>query len=247
MTFFVLIFLFPLSLTFLYAITGKEIVERSDRAVRGDTQIAQYAITIKTRRWTRTMEMTGWDNRALKKSFSEITSPKKDAGNRFLLMDKNMWHFVPKLQKVIRVSPSMTLQSWMGSDFTNDDIVKESSIVEDYTHELLGKETVGGNECYKVQLNPKPDSAVVWGKIVYYARVSDYLPVKEEFYNEHGVLKKVMTCWDFKMMHNRVVPAKYKMQTVSTPEKFTLMEIRDIRFDVPIKAGTFSMQNLQRR
>ena len=193
------------------------------------------------------MKMVSWENRVQKKSFSEITAPRKDAGNRFLLINKTMRHYIPKLQKDIKISPSMMLQSWMGSDFTNDDIVKESSIVEDYFHSLEGQENIDGNECHKIVLTPKPESAVVWGKIVYYARVKDYLPVREEFYNEHGVLKKVMTCGNFRKMHDRVIPTRYKMQTVKKKDKYTLMEITGIRFNVPVSPGVFTIQNLKRR
>jgi len=235
------------SSTVTYSMTATDIIRLSERATRGNTQVASYVITIKTRRWTRTMKMVSWENRVQKKSFSEITAPRKDAGNRFLLINKTMRHYIPKLQKDIKISPSMMLQSWMGSDFTNDDIVKESSIVEDYFHSLEGQENIDGNECHKIVLTPKPESAVVWGKIVYYARVKDYLPVREEFYNEHGVLKKVMTCGNFRKMHDRVIPTRYKMQTVKKKDKYTLMEITGIRFNVPVSPGVFTIQNLKRR
>jgi len=228
-------------------LTGIEIITKSEKAVRGDAMIGSYEITVKTRRWTRVMSLKSWDDRIGKKSFSEITSPKKDAGNRFLMIEKNLFHFVPKLQKEIKISPSMMLQSWMGSDFTNDDIVKESSIIEDYTHTLVGKETVDGLECYKVELVPKKDAAVVWGKIVYYSRTADFLPVKEEFYSEHGDLKKVMIFSAFKIMHGRVIPTVYRMQTVNTPDRYTLMEIKDVRFDEPFPPNVFTLQNLKRK
>ena len=230
-----------------FALTGKEIIKKSEETVRGDTLIGSYSMTIKTRRWTRTMKMKSWQERKTKKSFSEITAPKKDAGNRFLLIDQNMRHYIPKLQKDIKISPSMMLQSWMGSDFTNDDIVKESSIIDDYTHELQGKEKIDGHECYKVVLVPKPDAAVVWGKIVYYARTGDYLPVREEFYNQHGVLKKFMTFSDFKVMDNRLIPTTYRMQTVKKEDRYTVMQIEDIRFNAPIPGKVFTLQNLKRR
>lgn len=229
------------------AITAREIIEKSDEAVRGNTQIGIFEITVKTRRWTRTMKMKSYEIRKAKKSFTEIYAPKKDAGNRFLLIDKNMWHYVPKLQQTVKISPSMMLQSWMGSDFTNDDIVKESSIVNDYTHAIIGKETIDGYPCYKIQLSPKPDAAVVWGKILYYARESDYLPVREEFYNEHNVLKKVMTCSNFKMMHDRLIPTHYRMQTVKKKNRYTLMKIMRVKFNVSIPERIFTLQNLKRR
>ncbi len=229
------------------ALTAKEIIELSEKAVRGDSQTGTFDITVKTRRWTRTMQLRSYENRLQKKSFAEIYAPVKDAGNRFLLIDKNMWQYVPKLQQTIKISPSMMLQSWMGSDFTNDDIVKESSIIEDYTHVLAGSETVDGQKCYKVELTPKPGAAVVWGKIMYFAREGDCLPVKKEFYNEHGVLKKVLVCSAFRQMHDRVIPTLYKMRTVGKEDQYTLMEISEARFNTAIPGRVFSLQNLQRK
>lgn len=231
----------------LYAVDATEIIRKSEEAVRGNSQVALIEIVIKTRRWTRSLEMKSWENRLEKKSFSEITAPEKDAGNRFLLINKDMRQYVPKLKKDIKISPSMMLQSWMGSDFTNDDIIKESSITKDYFHTLEGEGVVEGEQCYKVILKPKPDAAVVWGKIIYYARKSDYLPVREEFYNEHGVMKKVMTCGSFRMMHDRVIPVTYKMETVGKKDRYTQMNIRSVRFNSDIPASVFTLQNLKRK
>ncbi len=242
-TMFILLF----SCSTLYAADATGIIKKSEEAVRGNTQTAVVEIVIKTRRWTRSMEMKSWENRLEKKSFSEITAPEKDAGNRFLLINQDMRQYLPKLKKDIKISPSMMLQSWMGSDFTNDDLIKESSITKDYFHTLDGNETVDGHKCYKITLKPKPESPVVWGKIVYYARISDCLPVREEFYNEHGVMKKVMTCGDFRMMHDRIIPTTYKMQTVGKEDRYTMMNIRSARFNEPVPPSVFTLQNLKRK
>jgi outer membrane lipoprotein-sorting protein len=230
-----------------FALTGSEIIRKSEEAVRGNTQTATYIVTIKTKRWTRSMKLKAWDDRTKKRSFSEVISPKKDAGNRFLLIDKTMKHFVPKLQQEITISPSMMMQSWMGSDFTNDDIVKESSIIEDYTHKLSGSKNVEGHECHVVELIPKPDAAVVWGKIMYYARKSDYLPVRQEYFSERGDLKRVMNFSNFKKIHDRVIPTFYKMETAGKDDRFTSMEIIDAKFNINIPASVFTLQNLKRR
>lgn len=231
----------------LHAIDATEIIKKSEEAVRGDSQIASIEIVIKTRRWTRSLDLRSWENRLEKKSFSEITAPEKDAGNRFLLINQDMRQYVPRLKKDIKISPSMMLQSWMGSDFTNDDIIKESSITKDYFHTLDGTETVDGHQCYRIVLKPRPEAAVVWGKIVYYARKSDYLPVREEFYNEHGVMKKFMTCGEFRMMHDRVIPSSYRMQTVGKGDRYTQMNIRSVRFNEKIAPSVFTLQNLKRK
>lgn len=231
----------------LFAMSARDIIETSERALQGDTQVAIAEIMVKTRRWTRTMEMTSYTNRIEKKTFAEITAPKKDAGNRFLLLGQRMWHYVPKLQQTIKISPSMMLQSWMGSDFTNDDIVKESSILTDYTHSIIGKDRINGYDCYKIELLPKPDAAVVWGKIIYYARINDYLPVRQDYYNERNLLKKFMTYSNFIHMHDRIIPTHYKMQTVKKKDQHTVMKIKMAKFDLSIPDNHFSLQHLKRK
>lgn len=230
----------------VFAISGREIVEKSEEAVRANSLSGTYEITVKTRRWTRTMSMKYMETRKNRTSFAEITSPKKDAGNRFLLIGDDMWHYVPKIQQTVKIAPSMMLQSWMGSDFSNDDIVKESSILHDYTHKLLGTEKIGGMDVYRVELLPKSGAAVVWGKILYFARTADFLPVKQEFYSEHGELRKVLTCSDFKTMGGRLIPTVYKMQPAGK-DRNTVMEIKDISFNIQIPSRIFTLQNLTRK
>lgn len=239
--------MFILFVTDTYAIDATTIIRKSEEAVRGDSQVSTVEIIIKTRKWTRSMVLNGWEVRKTRKSFSEIISPKKDAGNRFLLIEQDMRQYVPRLKKDIKISPSMMLESWMGSDFTNDDIIKESSITKDYFHALDGTETVEGYECYRIILTPRPEADVVWGKIVYYARKSDFLPVREEFYNEHNVMKKVLSCGGFKRMDDRVIPTEYKMQTVGKEDRYTMMIIKKVKFNEKIPDYIFSLQNLKRK
>ena len=238
----------------LYALTAREIIDRAEKAVRGDSQIARLDITIKKKRWTRVLKIKSWENRVEKKSFAEILAPKKDADNRFLMInsEKLMWQYNPDIGKEMKIHPSMMLQAWMGSDFTNDDIVKESSILDDYTHMLDGRSIVEGQECYRVVMLPKLEAAVVWGKILYYARTADCLPVKQEFYDQHGVLKKVMTCGNVRKIHDRLIPTAYKMVTLKkrrdpNVEEYTMMEIKDVVFNVKIDNSVFTLQNLKRR
>lgn len=229
-----------------FAVTGKEIIRRSDNQLRGDSQMARVEIVIKSRRFKRTLKMEFYHRSDERKSLAIINAPRKDAGNRFLLIKDNIWHYQPDIQKVIKISPSMMLDSWMGSDFTNDDIVNESNIVNEYKHELLGSEEVNGYSCYKVKLTPKEETAIVWGKILYYARKKDCLPVKEEFYNQHGKLKKVMTCSDFQKMDDRVIPVRYKMRTIGDEDQYTLMIYKKINFNVSIPDKIFTMQYLKK-
>lgn len=231
----------------VFALTGREIVEKSEKAIRSESLSAVYAMKVTTASWSRTIEFKYIERRKERKSFAEIYAPKKDEDNRFLLIKNNMWHYIPKLQQTIKISPSMMLQPWMGSDFSNDDIVKESSILEDYNHNLVASVTLNGQKCYKVELVPKPDAAVVWGKIIYYTRESDFLPYREEFYNEHAEMKKVMTFSEYKVMGGRTIPTVYTMKTVNKPDKLTVLEIKDVKFDIDIPEKSFTQQNLTRK
>ncbi|MBP7736963.1 MAG: outer membrane lipoprotein-sorting protein [Spirochaetes bacterium] len=239
------------------AMTAKEIVEKSEKAMRGNSQVAVCEMTIKTRRWTRTLKVKNWENRIIRKSFTEVLAPKADAGNRFLMVnrDRLMWQYNPRVGKEIKIHPSMMLQSWMGSDFTNDDIVKESSMIEDYHHTLAGTKTVDGHRCHWITMKPKQGAAVVWGSLVSYARTADCLPVRLEYYDQHGKLKKVLSFSNFREMGGRVIPVTYRMTTMKKRresddgdvEEYTLMEIRNASFDIPIDDSVFTIQNLKRR
>lgn len=238
-----LILFLALSHAASFALAAREIVARSDQLIRGNSSIGSMSMTVKTPNWERTLRFKGW-SKGKDKMLIRITYPKKEAGSASLKIGNNMWNYLPKINRTIKIPPSMMLQSWMGSDFTNDDIVKESSLVSDYNHTLLGTTKIGEDDCYKIQSIPKPDAAVVWGKIVYFCRVKDFVPVREEYYSDKGDLIKLMTLSKIKYMHDRNYPTYWKMQTLNRPGRYTEMTISDIKFNVPIPDRTFSLQNL---
>ncbi|MCI5132049.1 MAG: outer membrane lipoprotein-sorting protein, partial [Candidatus Electrothrix sp. EH2] len=112
--------------------TAKEIIKKVEDNLNGKTAEMKITMTVKTKRAERTMKMQSWSV-GKDKSFIKILYPGKDKGITFLKMDNSMWQYVPRIEKTIKIPASMMLQSWMGSDFSNDDLVRESSISEDYT------------------------------------------------------------------------------------------------------------------
>ncbi len=146
-------------------LTAKEIVDKADKKNRGDTQQGTMEMKIVRPDWERTVEMKSW-SKGDDYFIIYITAPAKDKGQVFLKRKKEIWNWVPTIDRMIKIPPSMMMQSWMGSDFTNDDLVKQSSIVKDYTHTLLEEEVVREQLCYKIELIPHPDAPVVWGKII---------------------------------------------------------------------------------
>ncbi|MFQ5752196.1 MAG: outer membrane lipoprotein-sorting protein, partial [bacterium] len=164
----------------------------------------------------------------------------------FLKIKKEMWNYIPKINRVIKIPPSMMMQSWMGSDFTNDDLVKESSVVEDYTHILLGREKEAGFECFKIELKPKAEAAVVWDRIVEWIRVKDYVPLKAEYYNERKERVRTLLFSAIKKMSGRTIPLRMELIEEKKPGHKTVLLLREAIFDKPLPKSIFTKQNLKR-
>lgn len=205
-----------------------------------------YEMTIKDPRWERTLKLKAWEMRKEKKSFIRILSPPKEKGIGTLKIGLEMWNYLPRVERIIKIPPSMMMQPWMGSDFTNDDLVKESSIVEDYLHRVIGEEKIGGFDAYRVEAVPKPDAPVVWGKILYWVRKKDFIPLKQEFYSERGELIRVMTFSEIKEMGGRVLPTYWEMVPVKKEGRMTTLRILEAEFDIPIPEEIFTLRNLKR-
>ena len=161
----------------------KEIIRKSDEKFRGTSSEGEMTMIIERPTWSREVTMKSW-SLGNEYSLIYITAPAKEKGQVFLKREKEMWNWVPNIERIIKIPPSMMMQSWMGSDFTNDDLVRESSIVHDYTHNLLGEEIIDGYNCYKVELIPLDDAPVVWGKVIIWVSKEEYYWLKSEYYDE---------------------------------------------------------------
>jgi len=226
-------------------LSGQEIIQRQDDLMRGDTQAGRYIMTVTTPSWMRRLELDVW-NKGRDKTFIRILSPAKEAGIGTLRINENMWNYLPSVERTIKIPPSMMLQPWMGSDFANDDLVKESSIVNDYTHNILAEEEVDGDIVYRIELIPKPEAAVTWGKLVYWIRKNDFVPLREEFYSDRGKLIKVLEYSGIKRMSDRVIPTIWKMIPLTKEGHQTIIEVKDVEYNQPIDEDIFSFANLKR-
>lgn len=226
-------------------LTGREILDRVEALLWGKTSQGRSEMTIATPKWKRTLEMRVWMERP-ERTFVRILSPAKEAGIGSLRIKSEMWNYLPSVERVIKIPPSMMLQPWMGSDFTNDDLVKESSVINDYTQTILGVEKKEGDDVYKIEAIPKPEAAVVWGKLIYFVRKRDLIPLKEEFYDERGEIVKVMTFSDVKPMGGRLLPTRWEMRSVKKEGNVTTVVLKEIAFDRPIDPEIFTLKNLQR-
>ena len=171
----------------------------------------------------------------------------KEAGIGSLRIGTEMWNYLPNVERIVKIPPSMMLQPWMGSDFTNDDLVKESSILEDYTHKVLATVQLDGGAVVQVEAVPKPDAAVVWGRIVYWVRRVDTMPLKQEFFSERGERVRVLTFTDVRKVGGRVLPTRWDMRPDAKPGNSTTVVLKDAVFDRPLDDEIFSQRNLQKR
>lgn len=229
----------------LSAQSAKEIIEKADELMRSKSSYSEMKMSIIKPNWSRTMGMKVW---ALEPDFAIIfiTEPARDKGTVTLKRKTEVWNWLPSAQRVIKIPPSMMLQSWMGSDFTNDDLVRASSIVKDYTHKLIGEEKVTGYDCFKLELIPKPEAGVVWGKILTWISKKSYLQVKTEYYDEENYLVKSFNGSKEKKLGGRNVLTYWEMIPVDKPGNKTVMEYEEIQFDIKIQTSFFSEQNMKK-
>ncbi|HEU0204696.1 MAG TPA: outer membrane lipoprotein-sorting protein [Burkholderiaceae bacterium] len=224
---------------------GREIIERVENLLWAKTMQGEFEMSIVTPRWRRTLELRVFIERPTR-SFIRILAPAKEAGIGSLRIGAEMWNYLPNVERTIKIPPSMMLQPWMGSDFTNDDLVKASNAVNDYTQKILRIENVDDVPAYVVEAVPKPDAAVVWGRLLYWVRQADFVPIKEEFYSERGELVRVMTFSDVRPIGGRVVPTRWEIRPQAKPGNATVVVLKNAAYDRPIDAEVFTQRNLQK-
>lgn len=223
----------------------EEIIKHIDQLYRSKTSQAAMEMQIVTPNWERTLAMTVW-TKGTDKTFIRITAPKKEKDVTTLRIGKEMWNYLPKVNKTFKISPSMMMGSWMGSDFTNDDLVRESSLIDDYSYKLITPEDASPELIY-IELIPKEDSPIVWGKVVSAVRSSDYLPVWQHFYDEKEKLMRVLNYKDIKSFGSKTIPSVMEMIPQNKEGHKTVVRFLKAEFDSEIDDKIFTRRNLQKR
>jgi len=220
-----------------------EIIREIDRLYRSESSYSEFEMEIVTPHWERTMVMHAWTI-GMEKTFIRIIEPKKDKGIATLRIGNEMWNYLPKTNKVIKIPPSMMMSSWMGSDFTNDDLVKEFSLFEDYSYEYTEVENPQENIVY-INCIPREDLPVVWGNVVVAAREDDYIPVWQKYYDEEGKLMRLLNYSDVKTFDGRTLPATMEMIPTTKEGHKTIIRYLEVEFDRDIDENIFSLRHLR--
>lgn len=221
------------------------LIRKQQERMRAERNVGTYAMEIVRPGWRRSIRLKSWDDRPGKRFFIHVLAPEKDRDTTFLKSGGNLWMYQPKLERDLKIPPSMMLNAWMGSDFSNDDLVKASSIVDDYTHRIIARSGAGADALVTIESLPKPDAPVVWGKLVTVLQ-PDGVPRTQEFFDESARRVRRLEFARVKDMGGRVLPTRWRMLSLTEPGHETVMTIEDIRFDVAIPAAVFRREHLSR-
>jgi outer membrane lipoprotein-sorting protein len=227
--------------TFLYADEASDIMQKVDNNIRGKNIYLRLNMKVVALGHERVMKMDSW-SQGSKKSFVKVLYPPKDKGITFLSLDNQMWQYVPKIERVIKIPPSMMLQNWMGSDITNDDVVKQSSVVEDYDARIIKRE----GRVVSIELIPKEDAAVVWGKIISHIDTETYTSRKDVFYDEDGQEVRYFLYEKVKRFGEYYLPTYWRVQASDKKNRFTEIILEKVVYDKEISEQYFKKSALKR-
>ena len=226
--------------------SAREIMERVDRVLRGDSSHGIATMEVVTEHWERQVTMELW-SLGTDYSLVRIQSPAKEAGTATLMANDDIWNYLPKVDRTIKIPVSMMAGSWMGSHFTNDDLVKESQLVEDYDIRLTHDGDRDGVTVWEFELTPLPEAAIVWGRLEYQVRQSDDMPLWARYYDEDGGLVRTMIFSEFKELGGRIVPSVTTMYPEDEPDEHTSVRYESLEFDIDLDPAFFSLRTLKRR
>ncbi|MBL6989520.1 MAG: outer membrane lipoprotein-sorting protein [Bacteriovoracaceae bacterium] len=243
MKFLVIFLLLPTA--FANTLSVKEVMEKFDKLYRSTSSYCEIDMLVETKNWKRTLGLKIW-TKGMDNTLIHITSPKKDAGITTLRRDKLMWNYFPKINKVIKIPPSMMMGQWMGSDFNNDDLVKENTFLNDYRSKFIKEED---KEFYFIESNPKSETVSLWSKVITKIKKSDMLPIEQSFYDEKGVKKRIMEFSKIEQLGGKLLPTTLTLKPLSKNKlgNKTVIIYHKAQFNLPIKDSTFTRASLQKR
>ncbi|MCK5855988.1 MAG: outer membrane lipoprotein-sorting protein [Bacteroidales bacterium] len=245
-----LLLILPIALLALFLqgkteLTGLEIVTKANDLRYGETSVGGMDMTLVRPTWKRTISMKMW-TKGTDYSMVIITAPAKEKGQVFMKRKMEMWNWIPKISRMIKLPPSTMSQGWMGSDFTNDDMMNEGSIVNKFSHKVLRSEKFENMDCYVIESTPNDDDDVVWGKKVLWISELDFFSLKTESYDEDMFLVKTEIASVIKQMGGKRLPSHFEIIPADDPGNKTIVVLKDIVFNEKIDDNFFSQQNMKR-
>lgn len=223
---------------------AREIVNKVDELYRSTSSYGLFEMEIVTPHWERKLKIKSW-SMGKNRTFMRILKPKKERGMATLKIDREMWNYLPKTNKVMKIPPSMMMGSWMGSDFTNDDLVKEYTYQEDYNFEIIKPEGEDPENTY-VKCIPKEGRPIIWGHVIIAVKEAENIPVFQKYYDEKGNLMREMYFKDIKKFGNRTIPSVMELIPTKKRGRKTVIRYIEAKFDQKIDKKIFTLRNLRK-
>ena len=226
-------------------LTASEVVAKANEKLKG--KFSCYLVMnlhIIRPTWQKSIELKSW-SKSREYSLSLITAPQNEEGQTFLKRGAEMWSCNPTIKRMIKLPPSMLSQECLGSDFTINDLLNQVSLAKDFSHEMLETEIIQGNTCYVIDLEPKENVAVVWGRVKMWISQRDFIQLKTEFYDEDNQLIKTEVVCKNKRIGGRLIPTEIELVPANKPGSKTVVRIEWIEFNRPIPDEFFSQQNMK--
>ncbi|MEA2042196.1 MAG: outer membrane lipoprotein-sorting protein [Bacteroidota bacterium] len=241
-----LLIIFGLTLSGLtFGQNASEIVKKAEDKIKGESNYSEMTMTIVRPRWKRTVSFKTC-SKDRDYSMTLVTAPAKEKGQTFMKRKNDLWSWNPRISRLVKLPPSMMTQGWMGSDFSNDDVMQESTLSTDYTHKIIGNEKINGRDCYKIELTPKSDAAVIWGKIILWITKKDDLQLKTRYFDDENFPIKTELASQVKLMDGRKIPTKFTLIPEEEPGHKTIVEMTKIKFNISVNTSFFSQQTMKK-
>ena len=243
---YVSIFIFVIFSNYVSAsnLDPEKILDGVDDLYRSNASYGILTLSVTTVNWQRTLTLEQW-TKGENKSLIKVLKPKKEKGLATLRVDKNVWNYMPKVKRVVKIPSSMMSSSWMGSHFTNDDLVKQSRMAEDYTFSITFEGMQDDEEVIEITCIPNKEAAVVWGKVEVVVYADDYIPLRMIYYDEDLLLSRTLEFTNIQKMDGKMIPTLMSMIPADELGESTTVKWEEIQFDVAIDDEFFSLRKLQ--
>ena len=223
--------------------TAEQILAKAEQKLQSSSVIATMDITIKRPRWTKNMRLKTW-SKGTEYAVAYVMGPDKDKGTVYLKAKDNVYNYLPKIKKTVKLPAALLSQNWMGTDMSTDDLVKLTRLTKDYSAVVTGSQTVSSRECYEITLTPRADADVLWGKLVTYIDKKDYIQLKTVFYDEDLESVNTMVASNIKSMGGKILASKMVMTPTGKPGNSTTVVYSNMIFNKAISSTFFTKANM---
>ena len=222
----------------------EKILDNVDDIYRSNASHGIITLAVTTVNWQRTLTLEQW-SKGQDQTLIKVLKPKKEKGLATLRVDKNVWNYMPKVKRVIKIPSSMMSSSWMGSHFTNDDLVKQSRMAENYTFSITFEGMREEKNIVEITCLPKKNAAVVWGKVVVTVYRDDLIPLNMIYFDEDLQLSRTLDFKNIKMMGGKMIPTQMVMIPLENPGESTIVQWEEMEFNPNLDDDFFSLRKLQ--